>query len=99
MDQKLKDYWNNNKLMFFLVVIPITLGLILFTLRDLIFAMLAGSARKTAEEARKEDSKLQEVANQAELDAVKSQAEADAAAKRVEDRKEGDISEDWNKKG
>lgn len=98
MDEKLKEYWNNNKLMFFLVVIPITLGIILFTLRDLIFAMLVGSARKTAEEAKKEDSKLQNTANQAELEAAKTQAAADAAAQRISNRREEDISEDWNKK-
>lgn len=98
MDEKLKQYWKSNRLMFFLVVVPITLGLIMFTLRDLIFAILAGSARKTAESAKKEDSKLQATADQAELDAAKAQAAADAAAKRVEDRKEDNIPEDWNKK-
>lgn len=98
MDEKLKEYWNNNKILFFLVVVPITLGIILFTLRDFIFALLAGSARKTAEEAKKEDAKLQSVANQAEIDAAKAQAAADAAAKRIADRKEDDIPEDWNKK-
>ena len=98
MDEKLKNYWNNNKLMFFLVVIPITLGIILFTLRDLIFAMLAGSARKTAEEAKKEDAVLKAQGDEAAIAAAKAQAAADAAGKRIEDRKEDDISEDWNKK-
>ena len=98
MDEKLKQYWNSNKLMFFLVVIPIGLAIVAFMLRDLIFAMLAGSARKTSEEAKKKDSTLQQTASQAAQDAAKAQAAADAAAKRIADRKEDDISEDWHKK-
>lgn len=98
MDEKLKQYWNSNKLMFFLVVIPMTLAIIAFMLRDLIFAALAGSARKTVEEARKTDTDLQAKAQAASDDAVKAQAAADAAAKRIADRKESDVPDDWYKK-
>jgi hypothetical protein len=98
MDEKLKQYWNSNKLMFFLVVIPLGLAFLAFTFRDLIFAMLAGSARKTVEEAKKTDETLKGKVDTAAQDAAKAQAAADAAAKRIADRKEDDISEDWHKK-
>lgn len=94
MDEKIKGWWSSNKILFF-IALPL---LLLFVFRDLVFAMLAGSARKTAEEAKKEDSALQVTANQAEIDAAKTQAAADAAAKNVVDRKEDDIPDDWNKK-
>lgn len=95
MDEKLKELWNTNKLFFFLLL-PLAL---VFIFRDFLFAALAGSARKTANEAKEKDSQLQAQSNQAEIDTAKAQAAADAAAKRIADRKEGDISEDWNKKG
>ena len=95
MDEKLKELWNTNKLFFFLLL-PLA---ILWFFKDLVFSILAGSARKTSEEARKQDEQLQSQSNQAATDAAKAQAAADAAAKRIADRKEGDVSEDWNKKG
>lgn len=93
-DAKIKDWWANNKLLFF-IALPL---IVIFVFRDLIFAMLAGSARKTVEQAKKTDTALQTTANQAELDAAVAKANADAAGKRADDRKEDDVSEDWNKK-
>lgn len=98
MDEKLKAYWNGNKLMFFLVVIPLTLGIILFTLRDLIFAMLAGSAHKAVDEAKKQDATLSVTAQAAKDDAALADAAAKAAQKRIDDRKETDVPDDWYKK-
>lgn len=95
MDEKLKELWNSNKLFFFLLL-PLAL---VFLFRDFLFALLAGDAHKTADEARKQDAQLQDQSNAAAVDAAKAKAEADAAAQRIADRKEGDVSEDWNKKG
>ena len=94
MDEKLKGLWSSNKILFF-IALPMIL---LFMFRNLIFAILVGSARKTAEEAKKEDAKLQAESDQAKLEAAKAQAAADAAAKRIADRKEEDVDEDWHKK-
>ena len=93
-DAKVKDWWANNKLLFF-IALPLIL---LFVFRDLIFAMLAGSARKTYQDAQKQDSQLKATADQAAMDAAKAQAEADAAGKQVENRTDDDIPEDWNKR-
>lgn len=98
MDEKLKQYWNSNKLMFFLVVIPLGLAMVAFFFRDLIFAMLAGSARKTAEEAKKQDASLSASAQAAKDDAALAAAAAAAAQKRIDDRKETDVPDDWYKK-
>lgn len=95
MDEKLKELWNTNKVFFFLLL-PLAL---VFLFRDFLFALLAGSAHKTADEAKQKDADLQTQANAAEVDAAKAQTAADEAAKRIADRKEGDVSEDWNKKG
>ena len=94
MDEKIKNLWANNKLLFF-IALPL---IILFVFRDLILSLLVGSARKVSAEAKKEEEKLQTEINQADKDAAVARTEADAAGKRVEDRKEDDISEDWNKK-
>lgn len=98
MDEKLKEYWNSNKLMFFLVVIPLTLGIVAFFLRDMLFAMLAGSARKEVADARTQDAALSAQAQAAAEDAAKAQATAAAAQKRIDDRKETDVPDDWYKK-
>jgi cell division protein FtsB len=94
MDEKIKNLWNNNKILFILLIIPITL----WFLKDIIFAMVASSARKTAEEARKEDGKLSEEVTRLDKEAAVTKAEADAAGKRVTNRKEEDVDEDWHKK-
>lgn len=98
MDEKLKEYWNSNKLMFFIVVIPLTLGIIAFMLRDLIFAALAGAARKEVTDAKKQDAALSAQAQAAAEDAAKQDALAAAAQKRIDDRKETDVPDDWYKK-
>lgn len=97
MDDKLREYWQSNKLMFFFVVIPLGLLFILFALRDLVFSMLAGSAHKAADEAKKADAPLQAQAQAASEDAAKAQQKADDAKKRIDDRKEDDVPDDWFK--
>lgn len=93
-DSKISQWWANNKLLFFLAL-PL---IVVFFLRDLIFAALAGSARATTDAARADDAKLSQESSAAEIEAAKAQAQADAAAKRVADRSDSDIPEDWNKK-
>jgi ABC-type multidrug transport system fused ATPase/permease subunit len=99
MDEKIKNLWNTNKILFW-ILSPIILLLFLgFIFRDVVMAFLVGSARKTSQEARNESEKLESQMHKTEVEAAKSQAEVDAAARRIEERKEADISEDWNKKG
>lgn len=94
MDEKIKNLWNNNKILFFLLI-PIIL---IVVFRDLILALLFGSARKTVEQAKAEDAKLTTESNAANLEAEKLKAEADMLAKQIGARKESDIPLDWNKK-
>lgn len=98
MDEKLKELWSKNKLLALLAGLVLVPLILLFLFKDLIFAMLAGSAHKAVDAARTEDEKLKSQADQAALDAAVAKAEADAAAKRIAARKEDDVSEDWNKK-
>lgn len=94
MDEKIKNLWNNNKLLFFLLL-PIIL---IFVFRDLVISILIGSARKTAEEAKREDANLQSQANQADRDADKLKGQVDNLEDDIKKRNENDIGEDWNKK-
>ena len=98
MDDKLREYWNSNKLMFFLVVIPLGLAFVAFVLRDLIFSALAGSSRKMTEEAKQKDAQLQATSAAAAAQAAQAQQTADDAQKRIDDRKEDDVPDDWYKK-
>lgn len=98
MDEKIKNLWNNNKLLFWILSPIILLLVLVLVFRDVVMAFLIGSARKTSQEARDASKGLEEKVHQTEMEAAKSQAEADAAKKRIEERKESDISEDWNKK-
>jgi hypothetical protein len=94
MDEKIKNLWNNNKILFFLLIPLIALWIF----KDVLFSLLASSARKTADEARKEDDKLKAQADELDKQAAITKAEADAAGKRIADRKEEDVDEDWHKK-
>jgi len=94
MDEKIKNLWNNNKLLFF-ILLPLVL---LFVFRDLVLSLLIGSARRVTGAAKAEDEKLKSESSQIEREADKTKVEADEISKRIENRKEDDISEDWNKK-
>ena len=98
MDEKIKNLWNNNRLLFWILFPLIAIVVLVFTFRDLILALLIGSARKTSEEAKKQDQTLQNQINEQEKQAALEQQKADDAQKRIDDRKDSDISDDWYKK-
>lgn len=91
-----KQLWDKSKLLF-LIAIPVLI--VVFVFRDLIFAALAGSARRTAEKAKMTDATIKEKANKADVEAALAKAAADAAAKRLADRTADDVPEDWHEKG
>lgn len=93
-DAKVKNWWINNKLMFF-IALPLIL---MFFFRDILLAVLVGSARKTAADAKVEDADLLKKANQAAIDAAAAKQAADADQKSAADRKESDVPNDWFKK-
>ncbi len=94
MDEKIKNLWNNNKILFF-ILIPL---IILYVLKDVIFALLGASARKTTEKAKEEDSKLKDQANQANLEAEKLKSQADSLEEKIDNRTSDDVPEDWHKR-
>src|SRR6185369_955058 len=98
MDEKIKNLWNNYRILFWILFPLIALVVLVFTFRDLILALLIGSARKTSEEAKKQDQTLQNQINEQEKQAALEQQKADDAQKRIDGRKDSDISDDWYKK-
>lgn len=99
MDEKLKSLWANNRVLFFILLPLIIVVVLVFTFRDLVLALLIGSARKVSDEAKKQDDQLKTQADTAKSQSDVAKAQADQIDKTIQDRKEGDISEDWNKKG
>lgn len=94
MDEKIKNLWNNNKILFF-ILLPLIL---IFVFRDLILSLLIGSARKVSEGAKKEDEKLKDQALQAEREADKLKTQSDSIEEKIKERTEDDIPEDWHKR-
>lgn len=90
MDQYIKGLWSKNKFFFFLLL-PV---LALYLLRDVIFGMIIGDARKVAKEAKKKDDKLQNEQQAAEQAANQAKSEADEIGKEADNV---DADEDWHK--
>lgn len=97
MDEKLKALWASNKILFCLGLPLIIIAIIGLFLRDAVLAWLKGSVREATNEARKEDTQLSAQAQAAQQAAAVSQQAADDAQKRIDDRKESDIPDDWFK--
>lgn len=72
--------------------------LLALVFRDLVLAVLTGSARGVSNEAKKEDSALKEQQDKAVTKAESEESRAKEAADRVANRTENDIDEDWNKR-
>jgi len=94
MDEKIKNLWANNKILFFLLI-PLIL---VFVFHKVIFELLVGSAKGIAGDAKKEDDALKAVVNKANQEAAVAKAQADALDDQIKNRKESDIPLDWNKK-
>lgn len=97
MDEKLKALWANNKVLFF-ILLPLTIfALVGLFLRDAVLSWLKGSVRETAEEAKKQDTQLTAQDQAAKEAAAAAQQQASDAQKRIDDRKETDVPDDWFK--
>ena len=91
MDEKIKNLWQNNKILFFLLL-PLILVVVF---KDVIIEVLLGSARKMSNEAKDKDADLKAKQDEANAKANQLKAEADALGKKVEDGNATD--ESWNK--
>lgn len=90
MDKWLKGLWNNNKILFF-ILIPLV---ILVFFKDLILDLLIGNARKVANEAKKKDEELKNEEDKINNEANRIKTEAD----RIEDDiNKTEVDEDWHK--
>lgn len=92
MDTWIKQLWNNNKILFCLLL-PLVL---LFFFRDLILSFLVGSARLLVARAKEKDEALKDQLSDALNKADRLKDEADALGDTANDLQ---IDEDWNKKG
>jgi len=98
MDEKIKALWTNHRILFFVLLPLIAVGVLVMVFRDLVLSYLIGSARKVSNEAKRTDDELTAKSNQAKMEATNAQTEAKAAGARIEERKAADISDDWYKK-
>lgn len=90
MNQKIKDLWNNNKLIFF-IALPI---IILVFFSDVIIKLIAASSRRIVKEAGGVDSELRKQAEDAINAANKAKSEAD----KIRDQMDNvEVDEDWHK--
>lgn len=97
MNEKLKNLWNSNKILFF-IILPLTILFIVgIFLRDFVLAWLKGSARDATSEARKTDEELSAKAQAAQSAAIKTKTEADDLQKKIDDRNDEDVPDDWFK--
>jgi hypothetical protein len=86
---KLKEVWNKNKILFF-IIIPLIL---LAKFRDLIIDFLVASGKRLMDNARKQDQQLRNEANSANNQANQLIANADK-----KDDNKPLVDEDWHKK-
>jgi len=91
MDSWIKNLWNKNKILFF-VLIPL---IVIVLFKDLLIGLLGHSIRKEANKARKEDKDLKAKADAANKKADSLKAEADGAEDRIKNK---DSGLDWHEK-
>lgn len=89
MDEKIKNLYNNNKIVFFLLVPLIAL----YFCRNILIGLLVDNGNKIAGEAAKKSDELksEEVAANSKADQIIADADKHAADKPA-------VGEDWNKK-
>lgn len=89
MDQKIKDLWNNNKVLFFLLIplVAVWFG------RNIIIDLLVSSSNKVVGDATGKSDKLTHESDAANAQANQIKAQADVTA-----AKKDPVTEDWNKK-
>lgn len=75
--------------------IVVAVGAIIFFFRDVIFRLIAGSARKVADEADKKDQKLSQEQDDLNDAAKAAKAEADKLGQQANNQT---VDEDWNKR-
>lgn len=90
MDEWLKKLWENNKILFVLLL-PLVL-ILLF--KDLLLELLVGSVRVKTKQTAEEDKKLKSEQDAINDAANKLKSEADELGKKAE---KVDEREDWNK--
>lgn len=88
----------SNRLLLWLSAAGGVILLLAIVFRDLVLAILAGSARGVSNEAKKEDADLKEQQKEVERQAKSEEEKAKEAADRVANRKVDDIDEDWHKR-
>ena len=94
MDAFFKRMWENNKIVFILLI-PIIL-LLLFG-KGMI-SILRNSIEKLLSDSKKQDASLKEQADAANLEAEKERQKAADLEKQIQNRDTSDVNEDWNKK-
>lgn len=94
MDEKLKELWEKNKILFFLLI-PVVL-LILF--KDIVLGFLIGSARRLVDKSKEKDAELDKQAALADAESERLKAEAKELDDKIKNRDEDDISANWHKK-
>lgn len=88
MDQKIKDLWNNNKLTFLLLIVPVLIAIFRNSLIDL----LISNSKKIAADTQNQDTALATQEKQANDQANQI---VESAEKLSQDPTK--VTEDWNK--
>lgn len=88
MDEKIKALWQNNKIVFFLLI-PL-IGL--WFARNIIIGLLVDSGNKVVGDATEKSNELKSSQDVANAQADQAKADADKAA-----AKKDPVGEDWNK--
>lgn len=88
LDEKIKNLWNNNKIVFFLLIPLIAL----WYFRNVIIDLLVSSGNKVVTDTTKKSDELKHDQTVANTKADQIIADADAAA-----AKKPLVGEDWNK--
>lgn len=92
LDEKLKELWKNNKLAFWLLVLPIGLCIVAYKFRSVLIDLIASDGRKIAIETEQKDKDL---ATQQAAAAAQGQQLVQQAQDLGKDKKP--VTEDWNK--
>lgn len=91
MDEKIKSLWQNNKILFFLLI-PL---IVLWFARNLIIELLVSSGNKIVGDTTAKSDVLKQDQTVADAQANQIKADADAAAAAAQKEP---VGEDWNKK-
>lgn len=97
MPQFLKDLYEKNKVLAWIVGIVIVPVIILFFFKDIAMSFLASGAQKDVNNAKKKSDELQKEINTLKTDSAKHEAKAELLDQQAEKVKTED-DEDWHKK-